>query len=89
MITDAIPRDLKIYVNEFTVEGGKVQLEAQTTSFDFVDKIKNALMKVDSFEEVTIGDAKVATDPSRIGFRMQLSVKRLKTAAPYKTEGSE
>ncbi|MBI3358349.1 MAG: pilus assembly protein PilM [Nitrospirae bacterium] len=80
MITDAIPNDLTIYVNEFTVEGGRVQLEAQTTSFDFVDKIKNALMKVDSFEDVTVGDARVTSDPARIGFRMQVSVKRLKTA---------
>jgi general secretion pathway protein L len=91
MITDAIPQGVEIYVSEFTVEGGNVQLEAQTTSFDFVDKIKNALMKVDSFDEVIVGDAKVISDSSRIGFRMQVSVRRLQTAPPAGTimEGLE
>jgi general secretion pathway protein L len=87
MVTDAIPKGVDIYVSEFTVEGGNVQLEAQTTSFDAVDKIKNALMRVDAFDQVIVGDAKVISDSSRVGFRMQISVKRLKTA--NKTEGLE
>ncbi len=82
MVTDAIPKEVNIYVNDFTVEGGRVQLEAQTTSFDFVDKIKNALIKVNSFEDVAIGDAKVTSDPAKIAFRLQVSVKRLKTNMP-------
>ena len=87
MITDAIPSGVEIYVNEFTVEGGRVQFTAETTSFDFVDKIKNALMKGDLFEDVTVGDAKAIPDSSRISFRMQVSVKRIKTSV--KTEGLE
>jgi len=93
MVTDAIPRGVAIYVNEFTVEGGRVQIEAQTTSFDFVDKIKNALMKVDSFDEVTVGDAQVIADSDRVGFRMQVSVKNVGAAhaSPLQNnkEGSE
>ncbi len=81
-ITDAIPSGIKIYVTEFSVEGRRVRIEAQTTSFDSVDKIKSALMKVESFEAVSVSDAKVSDDPGRIGFRIQITLKTTKEVPP-------
>ena len=86
-ITDAIPREVDIYVSELTVEGERVQFTAQTTSFDAIDKIKNGLLKTDSFGEVILGDAKVVSDADRVVFRMQVSVKRIQ--AENKIEGSK
>jgi general secretion pathway protein L len=71
-VTDAVPHGVKIFVTEFDVEQKKVRIEAQTTSFSAVDQIRSALMKVESFEEVAVSDAKVTDDGSRIGFRIQI-----------------
>lgn len=80
-VTDAIPKGIKIYVSEFTVEGNHIQIEAETVSFDFVDQIKGALLKNDAFSNVVVGDAKVTSDQQRIGFRMQILVKEKTTKA--------
>ena len=74
-ITDVMPKGVKIYIIEFNVEREKVQIEAQTTSFDSVDQIRLALMKVASFDHVTVGDANVTADKSRISFRVQIALK--------------
>lgn len=71
-VTDAVPNGVKIFVTEFDVEQKKVRIEAQTTSFNAVDQIRSALMKVESFEEVAVSDAKVTDDGTRIGFRIQI-----------------
>jgi type II secretory pathway component PulL len=77
-VTEAIPKGVKIYITEFNVEQEKIQVEAQTTSFDSVDQIRSALMKVESFENVTVGDANVTADRLRINFRVQISLKTTK-----------
>jgi len=77
-VTDAIPKKVKIYITEFNLEREKVQIEAQTTSFDSVDQIRRALMGVESFNQVTVGDANVTEDRSRINFRVQISLKTAK-----------
>jgi len=77
-VTDAMPKGVKIYIIEFNVEQEKAQIDAQTTSFDSVDQIRLALMKVESFDHVTVGDANVTADRTRIGFRIQMSLKTAK-----------
>ncbi len=82
-ITDAMPTGIHIYITEYSVEGRKMRIEAQTTSFDSVDQIRSALMKVEPFEGVTVSDAKVSTDDtSRIGFRIQIALKTTPTTMP-------
>lgn len=73
-VTSAIPEDVPIDVTDLVIDGNRVRMEAQTASFDSVDKIRGNLMKVALFRDVNVSDAKVAADPSRVGFRVQMTV---------------
>jgi hypothetical protein len=70
-ITTAIPREVPIEVQDLVIDEGKVRLEAQTDSFESIDRIKAALVKVPLFTEVAISDAKVGADPTKVAFRIQ------------------
>ncbi len=78
-ITDAVPHAVKFYVTEFAIENEKVRIEAQTSSFDSVDQVRAALLKVEGFESVTVSDAKITADPSKIGFRIQVTLDTTKS----------
>ncbi|HZR47284.1 MAG TPA: pilus assembly protein PilM [Candidatus Manganitrophaceae bacterium] len=73
-ISAAVPKEVRIDVQELAIDGNKVRIEAQTDSFESVDRIRGGLMKVDAFKEVNVSDAKVAADQSRVGFRIQMTV---------------
>ena len=75
-LTDRIPKDLEIKVRELVIETERVRLEADTESFDAVDRIKAALDRSPFFEEVEIADATMTTDRSaskrKIRFHLNL-----------------
>jgi general secretion pathway protein L len=73
-ISAAIPKEVRIDVQDLVIDGNKVRIEAQTDSFESVDRIRGGLMKVAAFKEVSVSDAKVAADQSRVGFRIQMTV---------------
>jgi type II secretory pathway component PulL len=73
-ISATIPKEVRIDVQELVIDGNKVRIEAQTDSFESVDRIRGGLLKVEAFKEVTVSDAKAAADQSRIGFRIQMTV---------------
>lgn len=73
-ISATIPKEVRIDVQELVIDGNKVRIEAQTDSFESVDRIRGGLLKVEAFKEVNVGDAKVAADQSRVGFRIQMTV---------------
>lgn len=74
-ITTGVPMEVRIDVQEFAIDGNKIRIEAQTDSYDSVDRIRNGLMKVAHFQEVNVSDAKVTSDQSKVNFRIQMSVK--------------
>ncbi len=73
-ISASIPKEVRIDVQELVIDGSKVRIEAQTDSFESVDRIRGGLLKVAAFKEVNVSDAKVAADQSRVGFRIQMTV---------------
>ncbi len=73
-LTSGIPADVPIDVTDLVIDGNRVRMEAQTASFDSVDKVRGNLTKVALFRDVNVSDAKVAADPSRVGFRVQMTV---------------
>jgi type IV pilus assembly protein PilM len=70
-ITMAVPKETPIEVHDLVIDGGKVRMEAQTDSFESIDRIKGGLVKVQSFRDVTISDAKAAAEPGKVSFRIQ------------------
>lgn len=73
-ITSRIPEDVKIEVQDLVVERGRVRMEAETDSFDSVDRIKSAIEAFDRFREVTVSDAKIGAVAGKVRFRLAVSV---------------
>ena len=73
-VTAGIPTEVRIDVTELVIDGNKVRIEAQTDSYDSVDRIRGGLTKVGHFQEVNVSDAKISADQSRVGFRIQLTM---------------
>lgn len=73
-ISAAIPKEVRIDVQDLVIDGNKVRIEAQTDSFESIDRIRGGLIKVASFKEVNVSDAKAAADQGRVGFRIQMTV---------------
>lgn len=73
-VTAGIPAEVRIDVSDMVIDGDKVRIEAQTDSYDSVDRIRGGLMKVGHFQEVNVSDAKISADQSKVSFRIQLTM---------------
>jgi len=73
-LTRRMPPSVKIEVQDFVIEQGRLRLEAETDSFESVDKIKGALGQFEAFKDVTVSDAKVSADQARVRFRLTMTL---------------
>lgn len=74
-ITQAIPEGLKIDVFNLVIDGGNVRIQAQTDSFESVDRIRSGLLAAEQFKQVEMSDAKVAANKAHVRFRIKMSVR--------------
>jgi len=74
VVTAGIPTEVRIDVSDLVIDGNKIRIEAQTDSYDSVDRIRSGLMKGGYFQEVNVSDAKISADQSKVGFRIQLTM---------------
>src|SRR5262249_28942481 len=63
-------------IRGLTIDGVMVHLEAETMSFDSVEKLKQIFVSADNVQDVTVTDARVGTVPNQVVFRLNYSVKR-------------
>jgi len=73
-ISRQVPKETRFDVQDFSAENEKVQIEAETNSFDAVDKIKTDLERFPKFKEVSVGDAKVSADQTKVRFRISITL---------------
>lgn len=73
-VTAGIPMEIRIDVTDMVIDGNKIRIEAQTDSYDSVDRIRGGLMKAGRFQEVNVSDAKISADQTKVSFRIQLTV---------------
>ncbi|MFZ5874970.1 MAG: type II secretion system protein GspL [Nitrospirota bacterium] len=71
-LTDAIPPESGIAVSELVIDQDKVRVEAETVSFDWVNKIEGAVAKSPAIKSVTVSDAKTTADQSKVRFIMTI-----------------
>jgi general secretion pathway protein L len=71
-----LPKGVSLKVVSLTVEQGTVHLEAETLSFDAVEKVKQALTAAPAFQEVTVSDARVGAAPTQVLFRVTMTVRQ-------------
>jgi general secretion pathway protein L len=73
-LTRRMPPSARIEVQDFVIEPGRLRLEAETDSFESVDKVKASLGQFEAFRDVTVSDAKVSADQSRVRFRLTMTL---------------
>ncbi len=69
-LTEHLPADRALEVNELIVENTKVKIEASTDSFESVDAIKAALTNSERLAEVVVSDARMGARPGQVRFRV-------------------
>jgi general secretion pathway protein L len=73
-LTRRMPKDRVIEVSDLLIEQASIRMEAQTDSFESVEKFKEALARYEKFREVTISDAKMSADQSKVRFRINITL---------------
>lgn len=73
-ITAAIPAGVTIDVFNLSIDGGSVRIQAQTDSFESVDRIRNGLMSAKPFKQVDVSDAKAAANKDHVRFQIKMTV---------------
>lgn len=72
-----VPRGLRFSVRELTIENGAVHLEAETDSFEAVEKVKQAFVASPAFQEVAVSDTRVGASAKQVVFRLAFKVQAL------------
>jgi general secretion pathway protein L len=72
-VTDGIPLDVRISFQEFLLEGDRLKLNGEASSFEALDKIKAELQKTGAFAEVAVLDTRLGVD-NKVKFRFELKL---------------
>ncbi len=68
-----LPKGVPLKVGSLTIESLTIQIEAETDSFESVEKMKRGLLTFPGVREVTVQDARVGSTPNQVLFRMTVS----------------
>ena len=74
-ITDGIPKEVRVTFSEFLLEGDKLKLQGDASSFEAVDKIKAELQKSPLFADITVQDTRMGVD-NKVKFRFEIKLKQ-------------
>lgn len=69
-----LPAGVPLTIRELTIDGSTVHLEGETTSFDAVEKIKQAFSNGSLFQDVTVSDTRVGAQANQVVFRLTYTV---------------
>lgn len=75
-LSEQVPRDLAVEIQDLTMEQEKVTLDAETNSFSSIDRLKGVVERLDGVTEVKVSEARVAADQTKVKFRLTLTVHR-------------
>ena len=74
LLSEDISKETAIDVYDLVIDQDKVRMDAETDSFESVDKIKTALKKTPIFKDVNISDAKLGADQKKVKFRINITM---------------
>lgn len=75
-LTKQIPAGVPVTVRDLSIEGAEVHLEAETNSFDSVEKIKQAFVANPALQNVAVADTRVGAAANQVVFRLTYTVQR-------------
>jgi general secretion pathway protein L len=74
-VTDGIPKEVRVSFTEFNLEGERLKLQGEASSFETMDRIKAELLKTQVFSEVVVQDTRMGVE-NKVKFRMELKLKQ-------------
>ncbi len=74
-VTDGIPKEVRVSFADFLLEGDRLKLQGEASSFEAIDRIKADLQKAPSFSEVLVQDTRMGVE-NRVKFRMEIKLKQ-------------
>ena len=77
IISQAIPKDLDVTVSLLSIDNERIRLSGRADAFNTVDGVKNRLVALENFDQVTITGAKAATDGKGVQFGLELLRRQL------------
>jgi hypothetical protein len=73
-VTLRIPKETQTEIKEVLVDADRLWIEAETNSFDSVERIKGELGRSSLFHSVSVHDARTGVGGSRVRFRIQMTI---------------
>ena len=73
-LTIRIPKDVEIKVNELVIDPGRIRIDAETESFEAIDRIKAEVLKSDLFVEAEVSNAKMSAKEDRVKFSLTIQL---------------
>jgi general secretion pathway protein L len=70
-----LPKGLVLKMTVLTVEHTTLQMEAETDSFDSVEKVKQGLSQFPGVQDVAVSDARVGSAPNQVRFRVTVTLR--------------
>jgi type II secretion system protein L len=74
-VTEGVPKEVRVSFQDFVLEGERLRLQGEATSFEAVDKIKAELQKAGPFSDVIVQDTRMGVE-NKVKFRMELKLKQ-------------
>jgi len=74
-VTDGIPKEVRVSFTEFILEGDRLRLQGEASSFDSLDKMKAELQKSPLFADVAVQDTRMGVD-NKVKFRFEIKLKQ-------------
>ena len=71
-----VPPGVPLKIRELAIDGTSILLEGETTTFDAVEKLKQAFVATETFQDVSISDTRVGALPNQVVFRLTYTVQR-------------
>ena len=71
-----LPPGTMIKVRELTVDGAVILMEGETSSFDAVERIKQAFAASPRLAEVSVTETRVGASPNQVVFRISVTVEK-------------
>lgn len=71
-----LPPGTMIKVRELTVDGSIILMEGETSSFDAVERIKQAFAASPRLAEVSVTETRVGASPNQVVFRISVTVEK-------------
>lgn len=73
-LTTHVPEEAHLEIHELAIEADRLWFEAETESFESVDRLKTSLARSPYFREISVKEAKLGPVAPRIRFRMHMVV---------------